>query len=301
MKIVNIIGGLGNQLFQYAFAVALKIHHPDEEILIDTSHFHTLFFKKYKGRNLHNGFELNSIFENVIIPHASVSQLMKLTYYVPNYLISRFVRRNLPKRQTEYLEKRDFTYDPKAIEQQGELYYEGYWQTANYFEGIEEQIKKAFKFKNIDSVNQRWIKRIQSEDSVSIHVRRGDYVTNRGFGGICNLEYYAAAIRYVLTKVENPVFYVFSNDVKWCEEHIIPLLNGAKCELVNHNRGKDSYKDMELMSYCHVNIIANSSFSWWGAFLNHNKNSLVVAPNKWNNFYDEVDTYPKNWIKINNF
>ena len=299
MKIVNIIGGLGNQLFQYAFAVALKTHHPDEEVLIDTSHFHTIFFKKYKGRNLHNGFELDSILENVIIPHASARQLMKLTYYVPNYLVSRFVRKFLPKRKSEYIELTDFTFDPNALCMQGNFYYEGYWQTANYFEGIEEDIKRAFKFKPLDSENLQWIAQMQSQESVSIHVRRGDYINNVGFGGICDLDYYVAAIEYVFSKVNNPVFYIFSNDIKWCEENIIPLLNGAKCKLVNHNRGKDSYKDMELMSFCKVNIIANSSFSWWGAFLNKNDNPIVIAPYKWNNYFNEVDTYLDKWIKIN--
>lgn len=298
MKIVNVIGGLGNQLFQYAFAVALKVHNPDENILLDTSHFHSVFFKKYKGRNLHYGYEIDKILDNVIIPLAKPGHLIRVTNYVPNYLLSRFVRRYFPKRKSEYIEKQDFTFDTEALCQNGDRYYEGYWQAADYFYGIEDKIREAFKFKPLDKCNMEWVNRLQNQCSVSVHVRRGDYVTNKGFGGICDLDYYTRAIKYVIRKIENPIFYVFSNDIKWCEENIKPLMNGAECVFVNHNKGKDSYKDMELMSYCHTNIIANSSFSWWGAFLNHNDNALVIAPQKWNNHFDKVDTYCKIWVRL---
>lgn len=298
MKIVNIIGGLGNQLFQYAFAVALKAHNPEEEILIDTSHFHTLFFKKYKGRNLHYGYELDKILGKVLIPVATPRQLAHLTRYMPNYLISRFLRRYLPKLKTEYLEKADFLFDSEALSQKESLYYEGYWQAADYFSGIEEIIKEAFRFKALDYENLKLVSKMQSSSSVSIHVRRGDYVTSAGFGGICDLGYYSRAIDYVLNHIDNPQFYIFSNDIKWCEENLIPLMKNNPHCLVSHNKGSDSYKDMELMSYCHTNIIANSSFSWWGAFLNHNDKSLVICPTKWSNHCPNTDIYLKSWIKV---
>lgn len=298
MKIVNIIGGLGNQLFQYAFAVALKIHNPNEDVLLDITHFNSFFFRKYKGRNLHNGFELDNILDKVVIPKAKASQIILLSNYIPNYLISRFVRKYLPKRKHEYLEKIDFKFDPDALSQKGNIYYEGYWQVANYFIEIEDQIKNAFKFQPLDNENLKWIEKLQNTKSVSIHVRRGDYVNNKGFGGICDLNYYSKALNYVLSNIEEPIFYVFSNDIEWCENNIRPLMNGAECIFINHNRGKNSYKDMQLMSFCRTNIIANSSFSWWGAFLNNNEEALVIAPAKWNNFSENIDVYHPRWIKI---
>lgn len=298
MKIVNIIGGLGNQMFQYAFAVALKVHNPDEEILIDTSHFHTLFFKRYKGRNLHYGYEIEKILDNVIIPIATPRQVALLSRYMPNYLLSRFLRRYLPQRKTEYLEKEDFLFDPEALTKKESLYYEGYWQAAGYFNDIRDKIKDAFRFKALDLENLKLVSKLQHPSSVSIHVRRGDYVTNVGFGGICDLGYYSRAIDYVLEHVENPIFYIFSNDLKWCEENLVPLMKGNQYYLVSHNKGSDSYKDMELMSFCHTNIIANSSFSWWGAFLNHNEKPLVICPTKWNNRCANTDIYLKSWIKV---
>jgi hypothetical protein len=298
MKIVNIIGGLGNQLFQYAFAVALKTYHPEEEVYIDTSHFHSLFFKKYKGRNLHCGYEMSKLLAKADIPEAKWYQIARVSSYIPNYLLSRFIRKYLPKRGCEYLEKGDYLYDPEALQQKGNLYYEGYWQVANYFIPIRKRIKEAFQFKPLDQLNLDFVVNMQREYSVSIHVRRGDYVKNKGFGGICNLGYYMNAIEYVMKHIEKPVFYVFSNDIEWCKDKLTPLMGNVKYEFINHNKGNDSYKDMELMSYCHVNIIANSSFSWWGAFLNHNEDALVVAPEKWNNFCPDGEIYLNSWIKL---
>lgn len=285
-------------MFQYAFAIALKVHNPDEDVLIDTSHFHTFFFKRYKGRNLHYGYEIDKILDKVITPIATPRQLAHLSRYMPNYLLSRFIRRYLPQLKTEYLEKADFLFDPYALIQKDSLYYEGYWQAANYFYGIEDKIKEAFRFKPLDSDNLKLICKLQSSPSVSIHVRRGDYVTNAGFGGICDLDYYSRAIDYALEHVKNPVFYIFSNDLKWCKENLTPLMKNNPYVFVNHNKGSDSYKDMELMSFCHTNIIANSSFSWWGAFLNHNKDALVICPKKWSNHCVNDDVYVKTWIKI---
>ncbi len=298
MKIVNIIGGLGNQMFQYAFAVALKAYYPNEDVYIDISHFHTFFFKKYKGRNLHHGFEINKILDHVEIPTANWQKLVKVTNYMPNYLLSRLIRRCFPKRQSEFIEKVDFTYDPDVLKQEGSVYFEGYWQVADYYRGLEKTLRDAFKFKPLDAENVLLASKIKDCNSVSVHVRRGDYLNNKGFGGICTLDYYRKAIGFVLSKVEKPSFFLFSNDIKWCEDNLIPILNGADCVIVYHNKGKDSYKDMQLMSFCHTNIIANSSFSWWGAFLNNNNDAMVIAPSKWNNRFDEVDIYPDSWVKV---
>ncbi len=298
MKIVNIIGGLGNQMFQYAFAIALKAYYPNEDIYIDTSHFHTIFFKRYRGHNLHYGYELEKIIDNIAIPTANWTKLIKVTNYMPNYILSRFIRKFLPKRKSEFLEKVDFTYDKEVLKQEGDRYFEGYWQVANYYIDNEKAIKEVFKFKPLDVENMKLASKIMACNSVSIHVRRGDYINNKGFGGICTLDYYRRAIDFVLSRVDVPFFFVFSNEVRWCEDNLKPIMKGADFLIVNHNKGRDSYKDMQLMSYCHINIIANSSFSWWGAFLNKNSDAMVISPSKWNNRFEKVDIYPDSWIKI---
>ena len=298
MKIVNIIGGLGNQMFQYAFAIALKEKNPQEEVFVDTSHFRYFFFKRYKGMNLHNGFEIDRVLDGPVLPQASWRKLIRVSYYMPNYLLSRIIRKLAPARKREYIEKMDFTYDPQALTQAGDVYYEGYWQAYQYFEDVKDDIRDAFQFRDIDSTNLKMIRLFHSGNSVSIHVRRGDYVSNKGFGGICELEYYQKAIDLVKSKIEAPEFYIFSNDIKWCEQNIKPLIEPYPCSFIIHNKGKDSYKDMELMSHCKTNIIANSSFSWWAAFLNHNQDAWVIAPCKWNNYFDKTDIYPTIWTKV---
>lgn len=131
MKIVNIIGGLGNQMFQYAFALSLKHRFPDEEVLIDTSHFHHLFVKRFRGANLHNGFEVEKVYPNARLPKALWWQLMKVTWYMPNYLLSRVVRRLLPKRKTEIIQDVEnyFAHKEKYYEYEGNHYFEGIWES----------------------------------------------------------------------------------------------------------------------------------------------------------------------------
>ena len=144
MKIVNLIGGIGNQMFQYAFAVALKKHFPNEDIYIDIHHFNVLFLKSFKGRNLHNGYELDKVLQRTIIPIASKKQLSKVTYYIPNYWLSRFARKCLFKRKTEYIEEQFGKYSPDVFQQLDDCYYEGYWQSAKYFLSCKEDVVDAF-------------------------------------------------------------------------------------------------------------------------------------------------------------
>ena len=130
MKIVNIIGGLGNQMFQYAFALALKEKHKDEIVKIDTSHFNYIFIKKFKSANLHNGYEIEKVFPNAKLPHATAIDLMKVTWYMPNYILSRIVRRILPPRKNEYIQKSTdiFAFNQDVFNAKGDGYYEGVWQ-----------------------------------------------------------------------------------------------------------------------------------------------------------------------------
>ena len=144
-------------------------------------------------------------------------------------------------------------------------------------------------------------KKIRQHKSVSIHVRRGDYVNHPLFGGICDKAYYQRAITYIQEKTDCDYYIIFSNDIKWCEENLSALLMGKNVVFVNWNKGKDSYQDMYLMSRCNYNIIANSSFSWWGAWLNNNPEKIVVAPKIWMKVLDnDFDIIPTSWIRIEN-
>jgi len=288
MKIVNIIGGLGNQMFQYAFAIALKKRFPEEEVLIDTSHF-----KSYK---LHNGFELDKIFD-ISLEVANKNQLQRVTRYINNYFLSRIVRKLFPKLQSECVELEDYKFESSTLDISGDCYYEGYWQTWKYFCECEDVVRQEFSSKiKLDDLSNTVLANMLSHNSVAIHVRRGDYVNSKNFADICTIEYYSKAIKYIKTSIENPQFYIFSNDIDWCKSNLVDIIGESPVTYVTHNKGKSSYKDMVLMSKAKCCIIANSSFSWWGAWLNSEPDHITIAPNKWMNSSDCNDIFPQNWI-----
>ncbi len=299
MKIVNIIGGLGNQMFQYALAVSLKHRYPNEEVLIDTSHFHYLFSKSWKGTNLHNGFEIDKVFPNADLKRATPLQLMKVTWYMPNYVLSRLVRKFFPVRKTEFVQKREdiFIYQPEVFAKVSNCYFEGNWESERYFLESREEVQRAFSHGVPNKLNASFIEEMERGDSVAIHVRRGDYLATPKWSGICTLDYYKKGIETILADGKKHVFYVFSNDIPWCEDNLKPLLENHRMVIVSENKGKDSCWDMFLMTHCKDLIIANSSFSWWGAFLNK-RGGRVIAPSKWLNEDRKVEVWLKEWIKI---
>lgn len=299
MKIVNIIGGLGNQMFQYAFALSLKERFTDEEVLIDTSHFNYIFIKKFRGANLHNGYEIEKVFPNAKLKHASNKDLIRLTWYMPNYLLSRVVRRLLPVRKTEYIQPLDqsFAHIPDVYEIKGDCYYEGIWESVKNYITCRSVIQHTFAHPEPDEKNKSWIRQMENEDSVGIHIRRGDYLYEPAFMNICDLDYYKKAISEILTDGKNHTFYIFSNDMNWCKKNIAPLVKGHKLFMVTNNTGNNSCWDMFLMTHCKELIIANSSFSWWGAFLN-NKGGRVIAPKVWVNRDAEYDIWLDGWIRL---
>lgn len=143
---------------------------------------------------------------------------------------------------------------------------------------------------------------MRGENSVSVHIRRGDYVTKSRYNKTyahCTVKYYENAVDYIAKKFPNPHIYIFSDDTDWIKENIkFPY----ETEYVTHNIGQNSFEDIRLMSNCKHNVIANSTFSWWGAWLNQNSEKIVVCPDVW--FQDsrivQTDIYPKEWIRIKN-
>lgn len=287
MKIVRIDGGLGNQMFCYAFAIALQ-RVTGEEILIDTHRYN--FFPN------HNGYELSRIFD-IRLSEANRNQLWKVTNPAYSLLTSRIFQ-YLPARKTEIKENFIKCY-PTILKERKDGYYIGNWQWYGYFEDIKDEIVKQFSFKRpMNKKNKCLYDNLRYDNkTISIHVRRGDYLTTPLYSGICGVDYYRKAIDLTKMKIQGISHAViFSNDPQWCIENINPMLDGIKTTVVNWNVGIDSSEDMRLMSMCRVNIIANSSFSWWGAYLNQRPDRIVIAPDKWINLPLEYRIQCNDWI-----
>ncbi|MBD1420246.1 alpha-1,2-fucosyltransferase [Sphingobacterium chuzhouense] len=270
MKIVKFLGGLGNQMFQYGFYLALQ--KTFKKVKADLTGF--------ENYTLHNGFELNDIF-NIKLNTASE---FDLNLYLPNNRKWKWrkLRRLYRTRRAYTEETMSFGYDRTIFSDKQNRYYWGYWQHIDYINRVSKELREHFRFPQItDTRSEELIHRIQQRESVSLHIRRGDYLieANQHLGSICDHNYYEKAIAYIKSKIDAPLFIVFSNDIPWCRE----TFKDIDAVFVDWNIGKQSYIDMQLMSLCNHNIIANSSFSWWGAWLNNNPDKIVVSPDKWIN------------------
>jgi hypothetical protein len=286
---VEVRGGLGNQMFQFAngFSVAKR---NKTNLKLDVS--------KYNLLKMHNGFELNRIF-TIKAKIASEKEIYKVfnwrTYPIINFFI-----RNFFKSLTNYIVEPTFHYWPNVKKLKGNIYLEGYWQSELYFKTYEEEIRRLFKFKhNLKGGNLVIAAEIKAKNSVSLHIRRGDYLLkkNTSLYPTCNLKYYLDAIEIIKSRVENPFFYIFSDDIPWAKKNF-KFIRDIK--FVTENRNEFSYLDMQLMSLCKHHIIANSTFSWWAAWLNKNNNKIVIAPRKWfsRDHFDTSDLLPLKWIII---
>lgn len=288
MVIVKILGGLGNQMFQYAAGRSLALRN---------SCLLKLDISAFDGYKLHNGYELGLC--NIgaeIASRAEVSQLVGSS----NRLIRRIRQKAGLTKKTHYVE-RDFSFDAQVAEIKPPVYLEGYWQSYKYFAPYEAQLRNELSFKNPPSEeNLDLANKMTGGSSVSIHVRRGDYVSHRATSqihGSKSAAYYTKAIQYLQNEVEAPHFYVFSDDLEWAKNNL--GLQGA-VTYVSHNTGKSSFEDLRLMSLCRHNIIANSSFSWWGAWLNENQDKMVIYPRKWFNSarLNVKDLIPPSWVAV---
>lgn len=301
MKIVNIIGGLGNQMFQYAFALALQ-EKWKEEVKIDTHHYNYVFSKHFHGNNFyHNGFEINNIFPSAGLKKASVWDILKVSYYIPNFALSRIARKLLPKRRYEFIQdsKDSYVFDNRVFSQNRYKYYEGYWMSAHFLFPYRDTIREAYKFNPFTCAqNKKYEILLLKENSVTIHVRRGDYLNSTNMQNICTLDYYRKAIKLIKKEIDNPTFFIFSNEIDWCKENFKDDFEDVEVHFVTNNKGSESYRDMQLMSLARCNILANSSFSWWGAFLNERANQIVIAPSKWINNMNAEEIYHEEWIKL---
>ena len=291
MIITKLIGGLGNQMFQYAAGRRVSYVN-NTSLKLDIAGYKNQVGITPRKYMLH----IFNIQENF----ASKDEIRKLKK--ENNFIQKVLKKiHLAFTIKSYVREKGHGFDPNILKMSDNSYMEGYWGSEKYFKDIEDIIRKDFTFKDKpDEVNQQMIIRIRNCDSVSIHIRRGDYVNDKKtnqFHGVCGLDYYFRAIALVVKKIRSPHFFIFSDDPQWAKQN---LHLKFPCVYVDHNIGKKDYEDMRLMSYCQHNIIANSSFSWWGAWLNKNKDKIVIAPKKW--FQDPSintkDLIPSSWAKI---
>lgn len=292
MVISNIIGGLGNQMFQYAAGRALALRN-NTELRLDISGF--------ENYALHQGFELQSVFScaNRI---ASSDDMKGVLGWQSSPWIRRILSRPAfaPLRRKELLFEPYFWYWDGINQAPSNSYLMGYWQSEKYFGDHAATIRSDFAFRRpLDSLNENIIQKIEASDAVSLHIRRGDYAKNPktlSVHGLCSLDYYRAAIELVSSRIGSAHFFIFSDDIEWVRQN---LILDFPCEFIDHNKGQESYKDMQLMSLCRHHIIANSSFSWWGAWLNPLPEKIVVAPSKWfTNDRNVNDLIPAGWIRL---
>lgn len=284
MNIVWIDGGLGNQMFQYA--LALKMESLGRQVKIDIT--------KYAEHHAHNDFELDKVFGRSC-SFASVDEIKKLGYRKANHL-TEFLKKTVFAKKTIY-NNESMIFDENVMKLDG-YYVEGYWQSEKYFSDIREKIIAAYSFPEFSTAQQKmYAKQIEETCSVSVHIRRGDYLNYSYYQNICTMDYYQKALQYFRKRFpEQARFFIFTNDIPWAEEHF----QEKDCYFVKGNTGKESFRDMQLMSLCKHNIIANSSFSWWGAWLNNNKEKIIIAPKKWNNNLSEeqTDIVPEDWLRM---
>ncbi|MFV8327797.1 alpha-1,2-fucosyltransferase [Flavobacterium sp. ZS1P14] len=292
MDVVLIFNGLGNQMSQYAFYLRKKN--------INESTYFIPFCRD------HNGLELDRVFR-VNCKEALIQEMLYILFRIlltdKVKIISTPIKRllnllncKIVKENFNYNFNKDFMIPSKGI-----TFYYGGWHAEKYFLESKKGVIKAFQFSEPDDQeNIGYINKINETNSVSIHVRRGDFLNEENvnlFGDVCTKAYFEKAIKLIESKVNKPHFFVFSNDLTWVKENLI-ISNVA---YVACNSGKDSWKDMYLMSLCKHNVISNSTFSWWGAWLNKAANKIVISPSRFLKNDSFTDVYPNSWIKISEY
>jgi hypothetical protein len=285
MVIIKLSGGMGNQMFQYALYKAFK--NKGIEAKIDDS--------KYKQIVEIRDCFLKSGCFNLDYDLCTKKEARK--YVIGTGMVARIIVNRFGDKNTHYYEKSELVYDPEIFEILNG-YLEGYWQSWKYFGDIQDEIKNEFRFINVlDGKYKDYFEKIQQSESVAVHIRRGDYLNNPEiYGGICTEQYYIKAMEQINGMVANPTYYFFSNDIEWSKSTFGEQENYIYVEGNDEKRG---YIDMQLMSECRHQITANSSFSWWAAYLNKNPNKIVICPDKWVNGKETPDIYCEDWIKIN--
>lgn len=273
-------------MFQYATGRALADHHHCE-LKLDLTDFANYNLRQYELDNY-----------NI---RASIASENDIAYFRKNRPILKKIQKIFKVSPPNVYLERDFTFDPTVLKSSSPLYLDGYWQSEKYFSMIRSALLDDFTLRaTVNNKNQRVLDNINTSQAVSLHIRRGDYVadpnTNK-YHGTCPLDYYHDAVSFIGERVENPEFFIFSDDTDWVKKNLsidYPLT------IVDINSPDQGILDMALMKACQHHIVANSSFSWWGAWLNPLQEKMVIAPKRWFNEVkkDTKDLIPAAWIKL---
>lgn len=294
MIIVKLMGGLGNQMFQYAAGRRLAQRY-NAELKLDLSHL---------GGNQDGitprSFDLKHL--NITAAIASPREMAEMCRPVPSRIeyLWLWLRQSVGLKKTRpyLLREGQFHFDPELLHAPDNVYMEGYWQSERYFADISSIIRREFACKApLAGANLELAEMITGCNSVSIHVRRGDYVTSKAaseYHGVCSLDYYRSCIDELAQAVPGLRLFVFSDEPGWAREQ---LKTGFPTTVVSHNGPEGAHEDLRLMSLCRHNINANSSFSWWGSWLNVNPEKMVFAPKLWfrDANRDTSDLIPQGW------
>ena len=290
MNIIEMSSGLGNQMFQYALYCTMLEQGKEVKLNI----------LRYRYRPSHNGYELGRVF-GLAPQYATEGEVAWLADVSKDFWSDLrrklgFVRRThgTVVREEDY----NFRYTPDIFALDN-AYIQGWWQSEKYFLASAGTVRRAFRFQApLRGRNLQWAEQIRNCLSVSVHVRRGNYMNKRNFasmGAVCTEKYYNNAVRAMRERLpETPVYFVFSDDTAWVKSN----LDIPQAVYIEGNTAENAYIDMQLMSLCRHHIIANSSFSWWGAWLNPAPDKTVLAPAQWFIGRERPDVVPDNWTKI---
>lgn len=288
MILTHLMGGLGNQMFQYAFGKALAESNNTDHQLDLTS----------LERDTQRQFQLDGL--NIT---SKVATHDTIQHYTQRPWLFKILEKAKLRNPTQVIEKNAdwFQYYPRYLTKSKTLFLKGYWQAHQYMAFANAVVQKEFTFKHPPSSEfETYLKTASSTASVSLHIRRGDYVNHSLFNSLHGEEgdaYYKKSINFIAEKVIDPHFFIFSDDPEWVQTHF--KLHDNKITYINQTDPKKAYEDLRLMSTCQHNIIANSSFSWWGAYLNRNSHKIVVAPHRWiNSPLPTQDLIPPTWKRF---
>lgn len=281
---VHIIGGLGNQLFQYAAGRALARRY-GLRLKLDTSDFHRYKLRPFLLPRYSLEYELVNRFEASLL-RASKVRFGKLAWTLLDLRV---------------IDEHQEAFQAIRIGSARRVYLRGYWQSEKYFEDCAEIIRRELVPRAApNDENARMLNRIRGGASVCVHVRRGDYVANpsaNAFHGLCGIEYYNAAAEHMTESLGRAVFFIFSDDIKWAKQN---LKFPGETHFVSHNSADVPEEDLRLMAACRHHVIANSSLSWWGAWLAKTPEQIVVAPKIWfrGAAKQPEDLIPPGWIRL---
>ncbi|CAG1023235.1 O-antigen biosynthesis glycosyltransferase WbnK [Patescibacteria group bacterium] len=289
MIITKLTGGLGNQMFQYALGRALSIKN-NTNLLLDISELGQN--DELIGDFIKRGFRLELF--NINAEIASKNELEKFKLGINNTIKLHLAVLGV-KDLNIYYKQITRLYDKRLHSLKANIYLDGVWPTYKNFKSIRNTLLKEFTLKEApNNINSRMLEQIKNSNSVALHIRRTDYIFKKSASQhFIHLDngYYSKAIEIIKEMVKNPIFYIFSDDIDWVKNEMqFSTTDIIYCDINDHDHG---YEDMRLLQNCKYFIIANSTFSWWGAWLSEYKDKIVIAPKQW--FQNEV----KNPIDIN--